>query len=42
MVARVMHDEIEVMESRMSPKKYMKFYEDINDVLYALIDKNLI
>jgi len=42
MIARVSHDHIEVMETRRIARKYMEFYEDINDIIYTLIDKNMI
>lgn len=42
MVARVNHDHIVVMGTRRSLPKYIKLFEDISDVHYALIEKNLI
>lgn len=42
MVARIIHDDIEVWESIRSPRKYIEFHEDIKDFMYVLIEKKLI
>lgn len=42
MVAIVSHDHIEVDDTRWSLRKYIEFYEDIDNVLNVFLDKNLI